>query len=558
MNKIHQLPQHIIAKISAGEVIERPAYAIKELMENAIDAKADEIIIHLEKAGFKKIMVIDNGEGMSKDDLKESSKPHTTSKLFTADDLMGIKTLGFRGEALASLAAVSNLTIKSRLHTEKIGNQIEINNSKEKSFTPVGMAPGTTVIVENLFASVPARKKFLKSVITEFRHSMNVITHIALSHPDIHIIVKHNNKTIFDLTKTDSKERILQLLGIQLNNQLLPVTFTDNYVTVSGYIAKPQFATSSSTKQYLFVNNRYVIDKQINHLVKKSFGTILASTSYPIFILFISLPYDLVDINVHPKKEVIQFIHPKNIFEKIQSAITQTLEKYDLTYNTDLLIKDDIRTTKTDAAEQLREIVLTDDLFSYDETKRIFQLHKTYIIEFNKQGIIITDQHAAHERILFEKLQKEFISQRKKSQTYTLKQPIVLHLPINEIILLEEHQKDFIQLGFTINKTTNEEVTVTHVPLFLKDRHPQQLIQELLDSFSEEKSVELIDSVSHKMIAYLACRAATKAGDELSEIQMKEILKQLEISPNNTTCPHGRPTRIALPIRQLHRMFKRD
>lgn len=570
MNKIHRLSPQLIAKIAAGEVMERPAFAVKELIENALDAGATDIGIIIENAGLKRIQVSDNGEGMSKEDLEESWKPHTTSKMTEKDALIGIKTFGFRGEALASLAAVSHLTIQSRIKNTPTGNQIDIKNGKILKNHPVGMTQGTTVIAQNLFAEIPARKKFLKSISTEFRHIVDIVNHYAILYPTIQFSLKHNNRIILNYSHlSDRPERIKSIMSEETFSFFLPVKKINSYISISGFIAKPQINTSTQSKQLLFVNNRKINDKLISLAIKEAYGTMIESSIYPLFILFLDLPLEMVDVNVHPRKEQVAFLNNSFILQIVKEAISETLQENNITFQNLSWKRAGVGTTKSFAANLLRQTVLDKSIFIKDTTSPILQIKKLYLLYQTKDEIIILDQHAAHERILFEKLEKEFLKQKKKNKAIPLKEPYVLHIPNTEQLLLQEQRKIFEKLGFTFyfskesqphrKKQINSEdrIIVTHVPFLFQDRKPQELIKQLLEDIEEGIHMKDIDKVSEEMIAFLACRSAVKAGDILTENQMEKIIEELEDTPNNITCPHGRPTRISLSIHELNLQFKR-
>lgn len=555
--KIIQLPPQIIAKIAAGEVIERPSFAVKELIENAIDAKATEISIHIEQAGLKKIQVIDNGTGMDKDDLLESIKPHTTSKLSVDDDLIGIKSLGFRGEALASLASVSHVIIKTRTKTSSSGNQLEIKNGKVLSASLVGTPIGTNIAATNLFNSVPARKKFLKSTQTEFRHIVEVVTNYALFYPKIHFVLTHNKKTVLDLPKeTQSNSRIEKLLGQEIMQYSLPVKKEEQYLKLWGFVTKPQLSSKTQNKQFIFVNNRRVSDKLISTAVKEAFSTMLEPTSYPIFILFLDIPFEMVDVNVHPRKEQVAFINSKFIFETIKQVITHVLSVNNITFQSFLPKKIGADTTTSYAGRLLKETVLEKESLTPTPSSPIVQLHKVYIVTQTKDGVLFIDQHAAHERILFEKLVKEFKQQTESTSSFPLPKPIPLSLPIAEIEIIRENSDFFNKLGFMFIDKGNK-VAITHVPSLFKDRNPKQLLQNMVDTLQEDLPLQAIDTVSLEMLSFLACRAAIKLGDKLTLEQMEKVISELEKSPNNATCPHGRPTKIVFPLKNISRLFKR-
>lgn len=554
MQKIFPLPQDVIAKIAAGEVIERPAYAIKELVENAIDAHATSIIIHLSESGLKKIVVIDNGDGMNSHDIRECFKPHTTSKLSSEEELHAIYTLGFRGEALSSIASISNMTIKSKTKNEVAGTQVVLQEGKVVDISSIGTPVGTSITIDNLFYPVPARKKFLKSQRTEFRHILDIVSHLALAHPDIRFVLTHNNKTIFDLPKAqDYTNRIQKFLGPAMYEHLIPITYTDQYMGFTGFLAKPQIVTRTQTKQYLFVNQRRVQDKMVSQAVKEAYGNLLEATAAPVFVLFLTVPPEIVDVNVHPRKEQVRFLNKDSLFKTIKENVADTLTKNNLTFlHLDWKVRDG--QTKSYAGQLLKQLVLSDAalLTTREKNAEIQQIHNLYLLTSTKQGLLIIDQHAAHERVLYQEFLKAYVKEKDKSEIFELSKPETIELSMTELEALEEQKEDLKNLGFHFRG--NKLLTV---PKLFKDWDYQKLIIEMLEDILEEKSVADVGLQENKMLAYLACRSAVKAGDPLTKDQMKKLLDQLEKTENNATCPHGRPVRIAASLQDLHRMFKR-
>ncbi len=567
MPKIQHLSQDVIAKIAAGEVIERPVYAVKELVENAIDAKAESIIINIEESGLKRITVIDNGEGMNEIDLQECWKPHATSKLLSIEDLTIIETLGFRGEALASIAAISKLTVQSRIKGEQAGFSVEIKDGKLVRTSSVGMPFGTQVTVENLFHATPGRKKFLKSARTEFRHIIETIMQFAFVHPDIHFLLTHDKKTIFDLPRTsESLDRINVLLGKELYASLLPIEYEDSYIQISGFVARPQMTTRNSQKQYLFVNKRTIGDKGIASAIKAAYGNLIEKQVYPISLLFLKILPEVVDINVHPRKEEVRFVNQSEIHEIIKRAVTQTLAKHDIVYRNSLwqesIYSEDEQfksSTNSFTGKVLRDQSLP---WSLSQPLKVniqntIQIHNLYILADTKQGFVLIDQHAAHERIRYEQLQNEFKKQKKKDNHYAFSKPKLFELSIQEQELLEEHLETFTQLGFIIEHFKGRSFLLRAVPELMKDRDPKDLISDILENLRTEGQNDSVDAVSQKIIAFLACRGAVKAGDILTKKQSLDLINQLEKTENNATCPHGRPTKILVDLSTINKMFKR-
>ena len=553
MRKIRQLSPFLISKIAAGEVIERPSYAVKELIENAIDAHASEIKIYIEESGLNKIQVTDNGAGMEEEDLKESWKPHTTSKLQNEDDLHAIHSLGFRGEALASLAVVSKLTIQSKTNKQQIGFQVIVDNGKLINDSPVGMAIGTTVTAENLFSHIPARKKFLKSSQTELRHIIDVVNYFAVAYPSIHFTLTHGKRLLLDYPATeDVTERVEHLVGEDTFPFFIPLNKSESYVTMTGFVAKPQINSTAQNKQFLFVNARKVNDKLIASAVKEAFGMMLEATTYPLFILHLTIPFEMVDVNVHPRKEQVSFVNSQFIFQTIKQFIAEVLEENNLTFQNLSWKRTGVGTTKSYAGKLLKEKVLDKESLSIDETSHMLQLNKLYIVVTAKNGLVLVDQHAAHERILFEKLKKEFIKEKAKNLSYLLTKPIDLHFTQSETVMFEEYKNTLESVGFKFDKNT-----ITHLPTLFQDRNPQELLRSLFEDLENENGLNRVDKVSEEMLAFLACRAAVKSGDLLNGEQMRKIIEDLQNTTDNITCPHGRPTRIAISTEDLNTMFKR-
>ncbi|MEO6508913.1 MAG: DNA mismatch repair endonuclease MutL [Patescibacteria group bacterium] len=570
MDTIRLLNEEVISKIAAGEVIERPAYAVKELIENALDAGATAIRIDIEKAGLQKITVSDNGLGMSKEDLEQSFKPHTTSKIFHKNDLVGIRSLGFRGEALSSIAAVSYLSIQSRKKNAKVGNEVAIENGKTARIKPVGMAQGTKVTVEELFHSVPARKNFLKSLQIEFRYILQIVTQYALAFPKIRFFLTHNKKTVLNLSENQSsEERIESLLGEEVYQYIVPVQNEELHVRVSGFISKPQIAQSSTQKQFIFINGRSIKNKSISSIIKDTYGTLLTPENYPVFILFLELPYDLVDVNVHPRKEEVNFYNESVLKQSIVKAVEESLVKHNLAFHDERwkravyrpqigrhsLIREGA--TKTYAADLLKEQKLPWELQKTEikDAADVVQIHKLYLVVQTNKGVVIFDQHAVHERILFEQYEERFITRKKSAAFIRLKEPIHLKLSITEKQIITESVDILENLGMKIKNTKNS-FSVTDVFILIKDRNIQEIVTEILNDISEEKEIS-IDSRSKRMLAYLACRAAVKAGDKLTKEQCKDLIKQLNKVKNPYTCPHGRPLKIEIELQDLHKLFRR-
>lgn len=563
MKIIHPLSQSVISKIAAGEVVEKPLFAIKELVENAIDAKADNIVVDLEQSGIKKIKVIDNGFGMSKEDLLESFKPHTTSKITDENDLISVKTLGFRGEALSSIAAISNMIMQSKTDTDIAGTKIQLNCGTLTSCSSIGMPSGTSVEVINLFLNTPTRRKFIQDDKKEFRQIVELITHFALIYPKIYFKLIHNRKSILDLPKAENiLDRVGLLLGDKIKNNLIPISFDDNYMQITGFIGTPTIANRNTNRQYLFLNGRLITDKLIPQAVKESFGNILELSLHPAFILFLHLPIETVDVNVHPRKEEVRFINHKIIFELTRIAIKQVLEKNNITFINLNFQNGNFNPslTKSYAGKLLKQDKLLNELISLGkrvDLSKVIQIHQLYLVMETESGLLFIDQHAAHERILYEHILEKFIKQKKNTSVFELNNPITIQISKTQSQLITDYLEQFEHIGFIINQLNPTTVIISKVPDILKEIDLQKFFHQVLSDLEQSGDFLDLDQQSDLMIKYLACRAAVKAGDKLSDAQMNSLMNQFQKTPNNSTCPHGRPTTFEIYLSQLHKNFKR-
>lgn len=541
MNKIKILPPSLIAKIAAGEVIERPAFAVKELVENSIDAGATSINIELEKAGLQKIIVKDNGSGMSKEDLELAWQHHATSKLKNEDDLLKIKTLGFRGEALGSLAAISDLTLQSRAAGSLPGFSVSLSDGKVVKKQTIGMPKGTIATVTNLFAHIPARQKFLHSQESELRYVTQQVIAAALAYPNVAFTLSHNKKVLFSLPpKQPIKQRVAEVLGNELTNGLFPISLRSPYLQVHGFLSHPQLATTSSTRSLLFVNGRFVKHKGVSTLIKQLYGKLLAPQSQPVFILYLTTPVEMVDVNIHPRKEEVSFAHETEIRDNLSEAVIKTLEKNSLRYRSNLNVD---WGTNTIAAKELKRTVLR------PLSDEVFSLHNLYLLLESKDGLLFVDQHAAHERILYENLVKGLKKRRVK--VFKPPRPINLSLSPVENQLMNEFSDKLAKAGFQIKNHK-----LISYPTILEDRNLGQIIKNALADIEEFGEVNL-DPYTDKMLSYLACRSAIKSGDKLTDIQKKKLIKDLQQTKTNYTCPHGRPVQFEVMLKDLSKLFRR-
>ena len=554
MSIIKKLPQSIISKVAAGEVIERPASVVKELIENSIDAYATQINIEIEDSGLKRIKVKDNGCGMDKKDLLESFKRYTTSKIYNLEDLNTIKSLGFRGEALYSISSISKTTIQSKTKSSNKGNLIQINFGKLVKNEVVGTSDGTITVVEDIFKNIPARKKFLKTPKTEFRHILEVIINNVLAFTNTGFSLRHNKRKIFDIHRSYSlDERIKSMLGNSLLDQVISIESKRNEFKLTGYISKPQFSNSYKNSQYIFVNNRPVKHKIIPSIIKHAYGNLLDSKTYPSFIIFVSLPPERIDVNVHPRKEEVIFFNTKEIYKFLEESVKNALEQRDLTFTKTLY---NFNEKSYDyVADKLRE---NENLWSYKEKEdqEILQIGELYLITGNKNGLLLIDQHAAHEKILYDQFIKNF--ENKIKLVDSLEDPQVIHLSITQAEALEEFLYFFKNLGFDIENFGGNSFKINAAPIIFHKLDLENIILETLKDLVEEKTPAKVNNVSKKLISYLACRTAVKAKEYLTQSERKRLVeKVLESKPHTYTCPHGRPVMVEISLRELDRMFRR-
>ncbi len=557
---IKPLSDYVIAAIAAGEVAERPAVIVKELIENAIDAEASEITISLTGAGLERIVITDNGSGMSADDLPVAIQRHTTSKITSVDDLEKVSSFGFRGEALASVGSVARLTIQTKQATAKMGYQLVVENGQIQQLEPLGIPNGTTVIVENLFESLPARRKFLKQPATELKQIVETVTATALSQPAVSFHLLNNQKTLLQLSPNQTlHERIQALFGQDISQRSIPLDFQHTYFTVAGFIGQPQLARRSHQHQFLFVNQRFVTHPNIARIIKDSFGSLLEPKAEPLFILQLTLPQPLVDVNVHPRKETVKFLDENQVQEVVKKAVSQALNSQDLTYSyaseSPAFVRD--KTASYTTSTILKKAVNAWQL-NQESSHEIIQVHNTYLLTQTDQGLLMIDQHAAHERILYEQFLAGFSTEQQAHHSTPLKTPITIELSLIDNQIVIDNLETIRQIGFEIDEFGHHSFKVSALPRLLADRDVKQLLTELIDDMHQGKAVTGLDSLAERTLAYLACRSAIKAGDYLTPNQRAELLKKLAETDSNFTCPHGRPVSVTVNLKDFEKIFKRS
>ncbi|MEI6056154.1 MAG: DNA mismatch repair endonuclease MutL [Lentisphaerota bacterium] len=583
MGFISLLSENVFNKIAAGEVVERPSSVVKELIENSIDAGATSLRISIEKSGMKSICILDNGSGMDADDALLCFEPHATSKIRTESDIFNISTMGFRGEAMPSIASVSKVKLRTRRHDAIEGLEVIINGGKFTSESPCGCACGTEITISDLFYNVPARKKFLKGEITEEKHIFETVLLLALAHSEISFELKSDGKTIFTSSSDKSLlPRLSLLLGKEVAENSFPLNYEENNYKISGFISKPSITRSSRREQRFFVNGRPIRSIMLYSAVREAYGSLIMHGSFPSVTIFLDLSASDIDVNVHPAKLEVRFKHERLISELVIKAIRQVLypaitplpsvsiSKVPISAvfdssKVEYAIKDKTEESllpvhqhtetissegKTIQTSSVKNTSLTLPGCGY--LKVIDILNKTYILAVSDIGLVVIDQHAAHERIIFERLLKDF-SKSKLQQELLI--PVTLDLSRMELQLLRKHTNAFSNIGFGIDFFSENTVMIHCVPSSIKTENISGLISNLLDSLIEQNSSG--NKVDETVVAKVACTLAVKANDELSILEANKLISDLSKCDLPFNCPHGRPTVINISIKELEKRFGR-
>jgi len=612
-SRIKILPENIANKIAAGEVVQRPESVVKELLENAIDAKATSIELIIKQAGKSLIQVCDNGSGMTEEEALLSIRKHATSKISTIEDLESINTLGFRGEALSSIAAVCQLEIKTETHDEEIGTLIKIENENEITTEKISTAKGTCVSVKNIFYNIPARRKFLKSDTTELKHIIDTFNRIALANPEIAFRFYNSDNLISDYKEGTLDERIQQVFADNMLDALIPVNEETDYLSIKGYIGKPSIFKKSKGEQFLFLNKRFVINKSINHAVFTAFENILEKGDYPFFILFVSLNPSKIDVNIHPSKLEVKFDDERDIYNFVLSVIRKSIGTHDLVptmsftdsnngdeklaFNPFQSVKQNDfsdrplfssrerreRTSVTDEeidlvfgdlkknilpssvsgfnAESDEEILSGDSEIHLEksastdsETTFLIQLHNKYILSQIKSGLMIIDQHVAHERILYEKALSRLETNLPFSQQLLF--PIKLQFDLASYEILKELDEMISKLGFKLKYLPKNYILIEGVPDDIKSGSEEKILKEFISEYLTNQSQKHLEEKDNIAKSY-SCKAAIKAGDKLSEKEMRLLIDQLFATSMPYVCPHGRPIVIKISLEEFDRRFGR-
>jgi DNA mismatch repair protein MutL len=576
--KINILPDEVASQIAAGEVVERPASVVKELLENAIDAGADRIVIRVEGAGRNLIEVSDNGSGIPASEISLAVARHATSKLHSAEDLFRIRTLGFRGEALASIGSVSRMTILSKQTADQVGARIVVEGGKILSSEAAGGVSGTSVQVRDLFFNTPARLKFLKRDLTEKQQIDNLVTRYALAYPEKSIHLEEDGKPVLRTSGNgDRREILAQLYGIDLARQLLEVIFAEDDLSINGFISPISINRSNRKEITFFVNGRWVQDTALITALMKAYQSFLMVGRYPLSVLFLQIDPQDVDVNVHPAKAEVRFRQPDLIFTTVQRAVRRALMAYsavpELTpvywrsspgeenqvnsMNSWLAPSENLRQSEEPILNPSSNGVKTPPATASSPgaipiLRLIGQVGATYLVAEGPDGLYLVDQHAAHERVLYEKMLKT----AGQMASQTLLEPVVMQLPPQSAKMLQENLPGMQKFGFFVEEFGTHTFRVTAIPALFAGKDPRAAMRSLVEDFEEDET-PLQGMVMEKMIARICKRMAVKGGTVLSNEEQQALLRDLETCEAPRTCPHGRPTMIHLSVDLLERQFGR-
>jgi DNA mismatch repair protein MutL len=638
MSRIQQLDRSVVNKIAAGEVIERPANVVKELLENSLDALASRIEVDVEAGGSELIRVVDDGEGIHPEDLLLSVTAHATSKIATADDLFRVQTMGFRGEALASIAEVSRLRLRSRPPGATTGHEISVDCGRIATPQPCGCPFGTQIEVRQLFANTPVRRKFLKSIGTEFAHLSEYFMRIALAHPRLHLVLRHNGKEVFELPATSQLlDRVRLLLGDEFADNLIPVESEAQGVRMWGYVGHPSLSKSTRKSQHLFLNGRWIQDRSLQHALTEAYRGLLMVGRQPVSLLFLEVPPELVDVNVHPTKTEVRFADSQSLFRQLLAMLRTKFLSLNFESKMHLPPPSSGRFTAAGGGPRPKGVelqtwspasrttaewssnslwnplpapatlpaigspqaasggpahVVASDacgeaaveiptatsptsqtvngadlpvscstpstppkLLTAPREQRAMQIRDTYIVVETDEGLTLIDQHALHERIMYEYLRPRVLNNTVESQRMLV--PETVELTPKETALLIEYADVLNQLGLGVREFGRQTVLIDRYPVMLKKANLPQLVRDLAEQLEQSDRPpdrrDLLDSLLHMM----SCKAAIKAGQRLSPEEIDSLLAQRHLIDDAHHCPHGRPTALVLTENELERQFGR-
>ncbi len=588
-NFIKLLPDSVANQIAAGEVVQRPASVVKELLENAIDAEANQIQLIIKDAGRSLIQIIDNGKGMSATDARMSFERHATSKIRTTEDIFSIETKGFRGEALASIAAVAQVEMKTKTEEEDLGHLIRIEGSEIKEQNIVQTPTGTSISVKNLFFNVPARRNFLKSNQVEMRHIIDEFHRVALAHPTLAFSLYHNDNELFKLHKGTFRQRIVSIFGRKHNEQLVPINEETEVVSISGFIVKPEFAKKKRGGQFFFVNDRFIKSSYLHKGILEAFDHLLPNGYHPSYFIHLKIDPKRIDINIHPTKTEIKFDDEYSIFAILRSAVKHSLGQYNIAPSLDFTIHPDLEVTTSSTQQPIKEPSIkvnpnfnpfesskpssneihkttqfyesfkpdtsekesltiessftqtidsnksNQDLFNDEmiSSSKSLQIHQKYILFQVKSGMMIIDQYRAHQRILFERYLEQLTQQKALSQQLMF--PINISITEIEKSIAEEIEPTLIQLGFDL-EILNESLSIKAIPTTIEQKQVNEIIENLMEKASYQSQLNQIENIALS----IARSTAIKRGQNLTQQEVEHLISELFGTSNPNYSPEGK------------------
>lgn len=592
--RIVVLSKEIANKIAAGEVVERPASIVKELTENSIDAGATDISVELEKGGCESIRIIDNGEGIDRDDVALVFQRHATSKIQKFEDIHQAVSFGFRGEAMPSIASIARVELLTRRKDDLAGTKAVLQAGIISEIAPAGCPAGTQIQITEIFANVPARRKFLKTEATEQGLCLDAVTRLALAHPEIRFTVRVNGREALAAPQAkDVSRRIAMVMGNDFFNHHIAISAQNENVSLAGFISRPEFTKSNSKSIYLFVNRRFVRDNSVTHAVLSAYRQVIDARRYPAAVLFLNLPGEDVDVNVHPAKMEVRFKDSRGIHDVVSRTIAENLAGAEVAgnnfvyrlaprekitapsgfrqtkeplpakpeglfsrQNLQRAIRDDLLTRPVNQGPPAVEggVAPAENMITFTDCRYLGQFADTYLVFAGEKGLMLIDQHAAHERIILERLKK---TATQKVISQPLLMPEVVNLTPGQIALLGGCIDLLQEIGLDVEIFGRDSIVIKSLPAILPQIQPRELISDIADQLGDHASMPSLQDKKEKIFAALACRAAIKANHALSGEEVAAFCRDLEQTPFNRTCPHGRPVTISFPQSEIERLFKR-
>ena len=598
---IQLLPDHVANQIAAGEVVQRPASVVKELLENAIDAGAKNIKLLLKDAGKTLIQVIDDGKGMSTTDARMCFERHATSKINKAEDLFNLTTKGFRGEALASIAAIAHVELKTKQENQELGTCIKIEGSKVVSQDFINTGKGTSIAVKNLFYNIPARRNFLKSDTVETRHIVDEFQRVALAHPKISFLLHHNDNEVYHLKSSNLRKRIVAVFGSKMNEKLVPIDEQTDIVNITGFVAKPEFAKRKRGEQFFFVNNRFIKSSYLNHAVASAFDGLLENGTHPSYFLYLEVPAKSIDINIHPTKTEIKFDNEKALYAMLRATVKHSLGQYNvapvLDFNRDATLDTSYKQHQNGASTSSPKILVDPDFNPFKEevqkeisfpfkreqktenweslytstlevdaekqtqlfenqrehkTQKTFQIQKKYVMSLIKSGVVLIHQSLAHQRILYEDFLESITVKEANSQQLLF--PVKISFSSKEIEMIYTIKTELENAGFSFDEFTKESVTIKGIPVSVTESKITIILEELLNDIDLEVPES---NFSHfdVMAKSFAKTLSIKTGTQLSEKEQESLVNDLFSCKEPNISPFGKPTFKTLTLSEIDHLF---